>query len=79
MGLNSFVSKNLQWSSSKLIGLPLKQLNKDEMNGIERLNIQLSHSWFDSFVGKNQESTMDENNFEIPIAGFLHFVKMLSW
>ena len=45
---NSFVSKNLQWStiheSLKLIGLPLKLLNKDEMNGIERLHIQLSYS-----------------------------------
>ena len=54
--LNSFVSKNLQWSTihefTKLIGLPLKRLNKDEMNGTEKLHIQLSYSWLDSFVGK---------------------------
>ena len=28
---------------------------------------------------KNQETTMDENDFEIPIAHFLHFVKTLDW
>ena len=39
-------------SSPKLIGTPLKRLNKDEMNGIERLHIQLNYSWFNSFVGK---------------------------
>ena len=39
-------------SPPKLIGSKLKQLNKDEMNGIERLYIQLSYSWLNSFVGK---------------------------
>ena len=66
-------------SSPKLIGSPLKRLNKDEMNGIERLRIRLSYSWLTSFVGKNQESTTDENHFQIPIARFLHFVKTLNW
>ena len=69
----------MQWSttisSPKLISSPLKWLNKDEMNGIERLHMQLRYSWLNSFVGKNQESTMDENDFEIPIARFLHFLK----
>ena len=66
-------------SSPKLIGSPLKRLNNDEINGIKRLHIQLSYSWLNSFVGKNQESTMDENDFEIPIARFLHLVKTLNW
>ena len=45
-------------SSPKLIGSPLKRLNRDEMNGIERLHIQLSYSWLNSFVGKrNHEWT----------------------
>ena len=65
-------------SSPKLIGSPLKRLNKDEMNGTERLHIQLSYLWLNSFVGKNHESTIDENDFEIPIARFLHFVKTLN-
>ena len=38
--------------SSKSIDSPLKRLNKDEMNGIERLHIQLSYSWLNSFAGK---------------------------
>ena len=54
--LDSFVSKNLQWStireSQKLIGSSLKRLNKNEMNGIERLHIQLSYSWLNSLVRK---------------------------
>ena len=66
-------------SSPKLIGSPSKRLNKNEMNGIERLHIKLSYSWLNSFVRKNQESTTDENDFEIPIACFLHFVKTLNW
>ena len=66
-------------SSPKLIDSPLKWLNKDEINGIERLHIQLSYSQLNSFVGKNQESTTDENDFEIPIAHFLHFVKTSNW
>ena len=28
---------------------------------------------------KNQECKMDENDFEILIAHFLHFVKALNW
>ena len=39
-------------SSPKLIGSPLQRLNKDEMNGIERLHIQLGFSLLNSFVGK---------------------------
>ena len=66
-------------SSPKQKASPLKRLNKDEMNGIERLHIQLNYSWLNSFVGKkNHESTMDENDFEIPIAHVLHFVKTLN-
>ena len=53
-------------SSPKLIGSPLKRLNKDKMNGIGRLHMQLRYSLLNNFVGKNQESTMDENDFEIP-------------
>ena len=56
MWLNSFVSKNLQWSTihefTKMIGSPLKRLDKDEMNGIQRLHIELSYSWLNSFVKK---------------------------
>ena len=66
-------------NSPKLIGSPLKRLNKDEMNGIERLHMELCYSWSNSFVEKNQESTTDENDFEIPIACFLHLVKTLDW
>ena len=69
-------------SSPELVGSPLKRFNKDLslfMNGIERLHMQLRYSWLNSFVGKNQKSTMDENDFEIPIARFLHFVKTLDW
>ena len=65
-------------SSPKLIGSPLRRVNEDEINGIERLHIQLSYSWLNSFVGKIQESAMDENDFEIPIACFLHFVEALN-
>ena len=39
-------------SLPKLIGSPLKRLDKDEMKGIERLQIQLSYSWLNSFVRK---------------------------
>ena len=46
-------------SSLKLIGSPLKRLNKEQMNGIERLHKQLSYFRLNSFIGKNQESTMD--------------------
>ena len=38
-------------SSLKLIGSRLKRLDKDEMNGIDRLHIKLSYSWLNSFVG----------------------------
>ena len=62
-------------NSPKLKGLLIGRLDKDEMNGIERLHMQISYSWLDSFVGtKNQESTMEENDFVIPIAHVLHFV-----
>ena len=60
-------------SSPKQKGSPLKRLNKDEMNGVERLHIQLSYRWLNSVVGKkNHESTMDENDFEIPITHVIH-------
>ena len=41
--------------------------------------MQISYSWLYSFVGKkNQESTMDENDFVILIARLLHFVRALN-
>ena len=39
-------------NSPKLIGSPLKRFDKDEMNGMERLHIQLSYSSLNSFVRK---------------------------
>ena len=39
-------------SPKKLIGSPLKWLNKDEIDGIERLLIQLSYSWLNSLLEK---------------------------
>ena len=35
--------------------------------------MQLSYSWFNSFVRRDQETMMDENDFEIPIVRLLHF------
>ena len=55
-------------NSPKLKGSLLKQLDKDEINRIERLHIQSNYAWLNSFVRNNQESAMDENYFEIPIA-----------
>ena len=49
------------------------------MNGIERLHIQLTYLWLGSFVRRKSGKPMDENDFEIPIARFSHFVKMLNW
>ena len=40
--------------------------------------MQLSYSWLNSFVNKNQESTMDEDDFENLIARLLHFVRTLN-
>ena len=59
--------------SPKLKGSLIKQLDKDKFNGIERLHMQLSYSWLNGFVGKSQESTMDENDFEISMTRILHF------
>ena len=69
---------------SKLKSLLIKRLDKDEMNGIERLHTQLRYqSWFNSSLTvlseKNQGSTIDENDFEIPIVRLLHFVRTLNW
>ena len=65
-------------NSPKLKGSLIKRLDKDYMNGIERLHMQLSYSWLNSFVRKNQESTLDENDFEISISRLLHFVRTLN-
>ena len=65
-------------NSPKLKGSLIKRLDKDEMNGTEKLYMQLSYSWLNSFVRKNHKSTMDENDFEIPIARLLHFVRKLN-
>ena len=45
-------------NSPKLKGSLIKRLNEDEMNRIERLHMQLSYSWLNAFVRKNQESIM---------------------
>ena len=76
--LNSFVSKSM--NSPKVKGSLIKRLDKDEMNGIKRLH-QLS-LWtayaIKLFVveqfcwKKSQESSVDENDFEIPIRRLLH-------
>ena len=42
--------------SSKLKSLLNKQLDKDKLNGIYRVYMQLSYSWLNSFVRKNQQS-----------------------
>ena len=39
-------------NSPKLKGSLIKRLDKDEMNGIERLHMQLTYSWLNSFVSK---------------------------
>ena len=39
-------------NSPKLKSLLIKRLDKDEMNGIERLHLQLSYLWLSSFVRK---------------------------
>ena len=41
--------------------------------------MQISYSWLHSFVGKkNQKSTMNENDFVIPIVRLLHLVRTLN-
>ena len=53
--LNSFVRKHRSSTIHELTKLKdslIKRLDKDEMSGIERLPMQLSYSWLDSFVGK---------------------------
>ena len=40
-------------NSPKLKGSLIERLEKDEMNEIERLHIQLSFLWLNSFVRKN--------------------------
>ena len=40
--------------------------------------MQLSYSCLNCFVRKNQESTIDENDFEIPIVHLLHPVRTLN-
>ena len=39
-------------NSPKVKGSLIKRLDKDEMNGIEWLHMQLSHSWLNNFVRK---------------------------
>ena len=66
-------------NSPKLKDSLIKRLNKDPINGIERLHMQLSYSWLNSFVRKKKQgNTMDENDFEIPMARLLHFVRTLN-
>ena len=51
--------------SPKLLGSPLKRLNKDEMNGIERLalHMQLRYLWLNSFVGKKSGQNNGRERF----------------
>ena len=67
-------------NSPKLKGSLIERLNKDEMDRIARLHMQINFSWLNSFVKKNREGgrKMDENNFVIPIARLLHFVRTLN-
>ena len=37
-------------NSSKLKGSLVKRLDKDGINGIERLHMESNHSWLNSFV-----------------------------
>ena len=66
-------------NSPKLKDSQIKKLDKDEMNGIERLHMQLSYSWLNSLSEENQGNVIDENDFEIPKARLLHFVRRLNW
>ena len=52
-------------NSPKLIGSPSKRLSKDEMNGIERLHIQLRYSFMvEQFCWeKNQEINNGRERF----------------
>ena len=40
--------------------------------------MQLSDSWLNSLSEENQESAIDENDFEIPKARLSHFVRRLN-
>ena len=71
-GIMSVQSMN----SPKLAGLLLKQLHRDKLNAISRLYMQSTYLWLDSFVVKNQESTMEGKDFDITTAHLLHFVRM---
>ena len=49
--------------SPKLKGLLYKRVDKDKMNGIGRLYIQLRYPWLDSFVGTiSREQSMNSPN-----------------
>ena len=66
-------------NSPKLKGSLLERLNKDEMNRIARLHMRINYSWLNSFVRKKSGRwKMDENNFVVPIARLLHFVRTLN-
>ena len=49
-------------NSPRLKGSLVKQLDKDEMNGIERLHKQLSYSWLNSYI---REKSAKYNRQEI--------------
>ena len=46
--------------SPKLKGLLYKRVDKDKMTGIDRPYLRLRYLWLDSFVSKNQWSTIHE-------------------
>ena len=46
--------------SPKLKGLLYKRVDKDKMNGIGRLYIQLRYPWLNSFLSKNMWNTVHE-------------------
>ena len=47
-------------NSLKLKGSLVNWLDKDEMNGVRMLDMQLSYSWLNSFVRNHQQSAIHE-------------------
>ena len=46
--------------SPKLKGFLYEQVDKDKVNGIGRLYMQLRYPWLNSFLSKNQQSTIHQ-------------------
>ena len=63
--MNNFLEKKIggvvrSIYSPNLKGLLYKRVDKDKTNGIGRLYMQLRYLWLNSFVSKNQYSTIHE-------------------